>query len=162
MGKHTLNIEYDFDFVLIGISSHEKDYRLCWSINRLFELDLIKGAPLEIKSGRQKTPSFFSLFEYQNPEEFKEYFVISNLSENKLAASKEHTLFHKGIKEATAAENGILISEHKQMDYFFVIRGEMEEGETAEIIKKIKEIDLVLTAVNIDVSQLKSKKNLVF
>ena len=162
MGKHTLKIEYDYDFVLIGISSHEKDYRICWALNNLLGLSLTKNESLEIRSKKQDTPSFFSLFSYENSEEFIEYTVISNLSENKLSLSKEHSLFDKSAKGSQSTENGILIAEHKQMNYFFVIRGELENSEVDEIIRKIKEIDIVLTAVNIDVKELKSKKNLIF
>ncbi len=162
MGKYTLKIEYDYDFVLIGISSHEKDYRICWALNQALALDLTKIESLEIKSKKQSTPSFFSLFKYENTDEFMEYFVISNLSENKLYASKDNTLFGKGEIEAESTENGILIPEHKQMTCFFVIRGEMEEEKIDEVIRKIKEIDIIQAVVLLDVSALKSKKNLIF
>lgn len=161
MGKHTLKIEYDYDFVLIGISSHEKDYRLCWALNNVLGIDLTKTESLEIKSKKQIAPSFFSLFNYENEDEFVEYFVIANQSENKLVASKTNTLFVKGTKEPGPAD-GILIPEHKQMDYFFVIKGEVDDEKTSEVIKKIKEIDLILAAVRLDVSELKSKANLIF
>lgn len=162
MGKHTLKIEYDYDFVLIGISSHEKDYRICWALNKTLGFDLTKSESLEIKSKKQNTPSFFSLFKYENTEEFMEYFVISNRSENKLFGTDENTLFSKGARGSHATENGILIPEHKQMNCFFVIRGEVEENGIEEIIQKIKEIDIVLTALSIDVKTLKSKTNLIF
>ena len=138
MGKHTLEIEYDYDFVLIGISSHEKDYRICWALNNKLELDLVKAEPLEIKDKKQNEPSNFSLFECIRADEFIEYFVIANRS-----------------------EKGMLIPEQKQMDYFFVIRGEIEEDDVKDIVKKIKEINLVQTAFRIDVSTLKSKQNLI-
>ena len=161
MGKHTLKIEYDYDFVLIGISSHAKDYRLCWALNNALEVELTKIESLEINT-KKDTPSFFSLFKYENTDEFIEYFVLANWSENKQQDAKENTLFGKKGKESHSTENGILIPEHKQMNYFFVIRGETPDGAVEAIFKKIKEIDLVLTAVLIDVSELKSKKNLVF
>lgn len=162
MGKHTLKIEYDYGFVMIGISSHEKDYRICWALNKVLGISLTKNESLEIKSKKQNTPSFFSLFSYEHTEEFIEYSVIANLSENKTLTPKDHSLFGKGGKESQSTENGILIPEHKQMNYFFVIRGEMDSIDVEEFIKKIKGIDIVLTAVNIDVTQLKSKKNLIF
>ena len=162
MGKHTLKIEYDYDFTLIGISSHEKDYRICWALNKILELDLIKNESLEIKSNKQNTPSFFSLFSFENTEEFLEYFVISNLSENKLSTSKDTTLFGKGDKESQSNEKGMLIPEQKQMNYFLVIRGEVSKKEIKEIITKIKKLDFIQTAVCIDVKELKSKKNLIF
>lgn len=162
MGKHTLKIEYDFDFVLIGISSHEKDYRICWALNKALDLELTKKESLEIKSKKQTTPSFFSLFKCENEEEFVEYFMISNHSENKLFLSKSNTLFGKGAKEQQSTEIGILIPEQKHLNYFFIIRGEIIDSKAEEILTKIKEIDFVLTAVTIRVKELKSKKNLIF
>lgn len=161
MGKHTLKIEYDYDFVLIGISSHAKDYRLCWALNNVLEVEFTKIESLEINT-KKDTPSFFSLFKYENEDEFIEYFVLANWSENKMFEAKEYTLFAKKGKESSSTEHGILIPEQKQMNYFFVIRGEFEDDKVEEIMKKIKSIDVVLTAVEIDVAALKSKKNLVF
>lgn len=138
MGKHTLEIEYDYDFVLIGISSHEKDYRICWALNNQLGLNLIKTDALEIKDKKQDDPSFFSLFSFELPDEFMEYFIIANRS-----------------------EKGLLIPEQKQVDYFFIIRGEIENDKVMEMIKLIKESSLVQTAFRVDVNALKSKQNLI-
>ena len=139
MKKHLLEIEYDFDFVLIGISSHEKDYRICWALNQKLGLELTKTDALEIKDKKQEEASSFSLFVCERPDEFMEYLIIANRS-----------------------EKGLLIPEQKQMDYFFVIKGEVEEEQIEELVNKIKEINFVLTAVRIDPSVLKSKQNLIF
>ena len=138
MGKHTLEIEYDYDFVLIGISSHEKDYRICWALNNQLGLNLVKADALEIKDKKQDDPSFFSLFAFELPDEFMEYFIIANRS-----------------------EKGLLIPEQKQVDYFFIIRGEIENDKVMEMIKLIKESSLVQTAFRVDVNALKSKQNLI-
>ena len=138
MGKHTLEIEYDYDFVLIGISSHEKDYRICWALNNQLGLNLVKTEALEIKDKKQDDPSFFSLFSFELPDEFMEYFIIANRS-----------------------EKGLLIPEQKQVDYFFIIRGEIENDKVMEMIRLIKESSLVQTAFRIDVNALKSKQNLI-
>lgn len=138
MGKHTLEIEYDYDFVLIGISSHEKDYRICWALNNQLSLNLIKTDALEIKDKKQDDPSFFSLFSFELPDEFMEYFIIANRS-----------------------EKGLLIPEQKQVDYFFIIRGEIENDKVMEMIRLIKESSLVQTAFRVDVNALKSKQNLI-
>lgn len=139
MGKHTLEIEYDYGFVLIGISSHEKDYRICWAINNKLELELIKTESLEIKEKKLDNPSHYALFVCNREEEFSEYFLIANRS-----------------------EKGILIPEQKQMDYFLIIKEEeIKEEKVTDLIKKIKEITLVQTAVRIDASTLKSKQNLI-
>jgi hypothetical protein len=138
LGKHTLEIEYDYDFVLIGISSHEKDYRICWAINNKLGLNLVKAEPLEIKDKKQDDLSHFSLFSFELPDEFREYFVIANRS-----------------------EKGLLIPEQKQVDYFFIMRGEEEDESIMEKIRLIKEISLVQMAFRIDVNSLRSKQNLI-
>lgn len=162
MAKHTLEIEYDYDFVLIGISSHEKDYRFCWALNNKLKLELVKQDSLEIKGKKQSTPSYFSFFTFDDPDQFTEYSVIANFSESKSMALAENTLFETSAKQGSQTENEYLIPEHKQLNYLFVIRGEMEDEEVDALVKKLKEIDIILTAVRIDVKNLKSKQNLIF
>ncbi|MBL7888897.1 MAG: IPExxxVDY family protein, partial [Bacteroidia bacterium] len=54
------------------------------------------------------------------------------------------------------------IPEQKQISYFFVIRGEMDDDEVEDVIQKVKSIEGVQTAVRIDVKSLRSKQNLIF
>jgi hypothetical protein len=161
LGKHTLEIEYDYDFVLIGISSHEKDYRFCWALNNKLKLELSKKESLEIKGKKQKTPSYFSFFTFDDQDQYKEYSVLANFSESKSLVLTEDTLFGTPDK-SRQSENEFLIPEHKQMNYLFVIRGDMEDEQIEELVQKIKEIDIVLTAIRIDPKTLKSKQNLIF
>ena len=162
MAKHKLEIEPDYNFLLIGISSHEKDYSLCWAINKKLNIELIKKDSLEIKGRKQTTSAYFSFFEYINEEVFIEYFVIANVSENKLPVSVDNTLFTKEAQSKSKTSNELLIPEQKQMNYFVIIKGELAAGETDELIKQIKQIDAVQTAIKIDVTQLRSKQNLIF
>jgi hypothetical protein len=161
LGKHTLEIEYDYDFVLIGISSHEKDYRFCWALNNKLKLELSKKDSLEIKGKKQKTLSYFSFFTFNDQDQYKEYPVLANFSESKSLILTENTLFGTPEK-SRQSENEFLVPEHKQMNYFMVIQGEMENEQADELIQKIKEIDIVLTAIRIDPKTLKSKQNLIF
>jgi hypothetical protein len=161
LGKHTLEIEYDYDFVLIGISSHEKDYRFCWALNNKLKLELSKKDSLEIKGKKQTTPSYFSFFTFNDEDQYKDYSVLANFSESKSLVTTENTLFGTPEK-SRQSENEFLIPEHRQMNYFFVIHGEMENEQVEEIVQKIKEIDIVLTAMRIDPKTLKSKQNLIF
>jgi Cft2 family RNA processing exonuclease len=164
LGKYTLEIEYDYDFVLIGISSHEKDYRFCWALNNKLKLELSKKESLEIKGKKQVTPSYFSFFTFDDKDQYTEYSVIANFSESKSLATAEDTLFGKAdvSKHNDQSENEFLIPEHKKMNYFFVINGERDDEEVEALIQQIKEIDIVLTAIRIDPKTLRSKQNLIF
>ena len=46
--KLRLESDYDKDFTLIGIASHQRDYRLVWSLNEKMNLHLIKMNDLKI------------------------------------------------------------------------------------------------------------------
>jgi hypothetical protein len=163
LGKHTLEIEYDYDFVLIGISSHEKDYRFCWALNNKLKLELSKKESLEIKGKKQTTPSYFSFFTFDDQDQYTEYSVLANFSESKQLAVTENTLFGTGEKvKGGQSENEFLVPEHKQLNYFFVIRGEMDDAEVEALIQEIRGIDIVLTAIRIDPKTLRSKQNLIF
>lgn len=137
MAKLTLEVEEDYDFELIGICSHVKDYRLSWEINKALEFDLEKDDNYEINvKGDRQSYSFFSFIDDENLVEF---YLINN-----------------------RCSNGILIPEEKKSDYFLMIRGVLRGGHKEELIEKISNIKNVLTTYEIEVDQLKSKSNLLF
>jgi hypothetical protein len=132
MTKTKLQFDYDFDFCLIGIVSSEKDYRLCWMLNNLFNIKLAKA---EEHSTAQSNHSMYS---YVQEELFREYYLIANKS-----------------------DSHVLIEELKNMDYFLMIKGVNEEEEKKNIADLIKKSDMVSGAYVIDVHSLKSKHNFV-
>ena len=137
MAKLTLEVEEDYDFELVGICSHVKDYRLSWEINKALEFDLEKDDNYEINvKGDRQSYSFFSFIDDENLVEF---YLINN-----------------------RCSNGILIPEEKKSDYFLMIRGVLRGGHKEELIQKISNIKNVLTTYEIEVDQLKSKSNLLF
>lgn len=162
MAKHTLILEPDYDFVLTGISSHAKDYRICWALNNTLNIELKKTDSLEIKGKKQPTSSFFSTFKFEDTKNFTEYIVLSNFSEAKSHVLQENTLFKEEKDKLQSLENEFLIPEHKNLNYFFIVKGEISDGEINNFVKKLKELDIVLTTIIIDVPRLKSKNNLIF
>ena len=139
VNKFKLEIEYDYDFVLIGICSHEKDYRVCWALNNKLGFDLRKTEELEIKEKKLAEPSLFSMYVYENPEQYMEYYVIANRS-----------------------VNGMLVPEQKQADYFLLVKGTVTDEQVENLVGQLREVSIVLTAYEIDPSQLRSKQNLLF
>jgi hypothetical protein len=137
MSKFTLNIEEDYEFSLIGISCHAKDYKLCFEFNKLLEVDFVRTEDLDIDS--KKTQGNYSLYEYIDEDNFMDYYLISNRS-----------------------SKGVLIPEHKAIDYFLLLKGATNNDITDDMIQKISTLQIVLTAYKIDVDTLKSKQNLIF
>ena len=137
MAKLTLEVEEDYDFELIGICSHAKDYRLSWEMNKALELDLVKGDNYDLSvKGEKQSYSFFNFIDEEN---WVEYYLINNRT-----------------------VNGILITEEKKSDYFLLIRGVLRGGQKESLVKGIAEIKNVLTTYEIEVKSLKSKSNLLF
>ncbi|MBL1232691.1 MAG: IPExxxVDY family protein [Vicingaceae bacterium] len=137
MSKLTFSLENEYDFELIGISCHSKDYRICWSLNDALKTNFKRIEDYEIQKKNEIIN--FPFFEYIDEDNNIEYFVIANKS-----------------------SEGYLVSEIQSIDYFLVLKGSVSEKLVENLVKKVKEIDVVIIAHRIDVKQLKSKQNLLF
>ena len=137
--KYILEEEYDYDFKLIGISCHEKDYRICWGLNKKLGLSLSKDQEdLEIKVKNSKWFSRHSLYHYIDFDNENEFHLLNNRS-----------------------SVGYLIPERNHADFLLIIK-ENEPLNIEHIITNIRSIPFVLTAFAINVMELKSKENLLF
>lgn len=136
MSKIILSLEEDYDFALLGISCHTKDYRLCWELNKVLNFDLVRAADLEIN---KTIINKYSFYEFIDEEHYLDYYLISNRS-----------------------NTGYLIPEHKKVDFFFMIKGNISDFLIDDILSKVNAVSLVLTSFIIDPNQLKSKQNLLF
>lgn len=135
--KKTLLFDDDesiYDFSLIGISCHLKDYRLSWSLNTQHQFNFEKSESnliLHSKLGK----SNHSLFEGFDEETGVKSYLIKNRGERYLATELKHA------------------------DYFFKTDLEVDLD---ELIKKIKATKGVLAVFTLDVNELKSKDNFIF
>ena len=138
--KYFLEDEYEYDFELIGICCHEKDYRLCWGINNLFKISLEKSnETIEIILNKSKNHiANFSFFKFDSDNQLTTCYLIKNKSNNQL-----------------------LITEKKHVDYLFMIKSS-EKINYDDILVKLNNIPFVLTAHNIIVNELKTKEYLIF
>ena len=136
MSGFTLHITNDYDFDAIGISSHEKDYRLAWALNKHLDLQLVHLRDL-IVSGQTAT-STHPIFRCEDPVKK----IVYTLFDNK-------------------TENGYLLSDLQQFDYVLKIEGSQHD-DSEEILKKLKQTPFVNAVLKLDVERLKSKDMLVF
>lgn len=131
-----LDVEYDFDFILFGISCHEKDYRLCWALNLELGVNLYRDEE-DICIYHSEMESSHPVFFYHNEEDNAFYSLLKNRS-----------------------NNGFVIPELPQIDYFFKVEDFMEDE--SEILKSLRQLKWVNAAYKIGVHELKSKENLIF
>lgn len=141
MAKFTLDTN-DFeevDFLLIGISSHAKVYRLCWSLNQVMNLKLTNSnQPIELIETKKKLKNSFEVYDYTDEESRIHFFVIPNKS-----------------------PNGFLLPEFKHVDYIMLLKENLIIN-LDDLIAKVRLSDQVLTAFEIPVEDVKSIENLLF
>ncbi|MBW6483823.1 MAG: IPExxxVDY family protein [Vicingaceae bacterium] len=137
MTKHTFKLEEDYDFEMIGVSCHTKNYKLCWTINNALNINLIRLNDFDIL--KKKETLSFSFYEYIDNQNNIEYYLIANKS-----------------------ELGYLIPEKQVVDYFIILKGHTEPKLITEITTILNRQEIILMAHQIDVATLKSKKNLLF
>ena|SRR5690554_7315872 len=139
MAKYTLSLEDDYNFDLIGLCSHQADYRVCWSINETMGLRLQKSIEPYMVSGKKgDVVSSHSLFEWEDEEEAVTYYFIQNKSNGKW-----------------------LVPEKSQIDYFLVVK-EAGSVNLNDFVKSIKKIPSILTAFTFDPYELKSANKFIF
>lgn len=132
MTRHLLEVDFDYEFDLIGISCHLRDYRLCFELNKLLALNLVRG-----EEGAETDSGIFVVFHDRCEETRTEIRLFVNRS-----------------------EGGFLIPEKKQADYLLMLR-DNARWETDELIGSLKSHPQILTAFEIDPDGLKSKENLL-
>jgi hypothetical protein len=138
MSKFTLDIEYDFNFILIGISCHEKDYRISWALRERLAIDLCRGEDIVIASKKPGESGAYAVFEAINEENDSSIFLVSNRT-----------------------DSSFLVPEQRSVDYL-IARGGYDAENQEEIVQQIRGIPFVLTAFAIDAESLKSRQNLIF
>lgn len=138
MIKKFLKLDFDFDFVLIAITSQLKDYRLCYQININAKTDFRKIDDLELNF-KGDLFKYHSRFLHQIPNSDCQFFLIAN----------------KG-------SDGLLIPEMREVDYFILIKEFIDEEDLSLFLTRLKFINDIQAAVEINPERLKSKENLLF
>jgi hypothetical protein len=137
--RNKLEIQYSFDFELVGIRTSLKGYKLAWQLNQALRTHLVRQQDLEIslKNGSVN----FDHFGYQT-------------SLNSLHLFRNH---------AYAAENPFqaLVPEFPHFDYILMTQSEEALGGN-RLQEYLRSLASVEWAALIPLSVLKSKENFIF
>ncbi|MBI4648176.1 MAG: IPExxxVDY family protein [Bacteroidia bacterium] len=135
--KHKLIYTPEYNFAVIGIASHESDYRLSWAINEKLNFNFVRDE--NIKISEKNFSATFSIFSYEDKSICVEYNLISN-----------------------RCENDFLIEEYRNIDYLILIHGNVPSGFTKEFISALKHFEIIIHAFEIDIKQIKTRQRLLF
>ena len=140
MKKNKLIVEYDFDFVLLGITSSFKGYKLAWELNKNLSLHLVKTEDI-IAGFKGNIERSFSCHVYQTNTRF------IRLIRNKPQESEGGKFY--------------LAPEYPHFDYLLVVQ-DSEQSFAENILEAIRKIPSVELAAFIPLDTLKTKENFIF
>ncbi|MDR1863951.1 MAG: IPExxxVDY family protein [Bacteroidales bacterium] len=112
-----------FSFAVIGISSHENDYRLSWSLNEYLGLKFVQAEKFVARSGKE-----FSRFICQ--DEDQTLWIISN-----------------------RCDNGFLLNKYKNFDFILKFEKELTDTELDHWVQHLKKAPLVSAVFPIPVNR---------
>ena len=120
------NEDFELDFLILGINSHIKLYKLCWEINKELHTNFIKNKNHIINNNQE-----FERFSYIEKNSETKYNILSNIS-----------------------NTGYLEAKNKSVNYFMIIQGEVYNKE--KIIKRLNKIEDILLVFELNLSKIKT------
>ncbi|WP_242083323.1 IPExxxVDY family protein [Aestuariivivens sediminis] len=160
MAVHKLVLDTIFDeelYTLIGIHCTLEDYRIAYLLNKSLEINL-KRKPMDLDFNNGK--SAYSVFEWKDHKHLRTWNLVSNICKREEFQDRsEASLFDI---QTPVIKIFNLINEFKKVNYFLKIENDFSDSKEKYIINRILRIPQVVTAYSIDMSQLKSKNNLIF
>jgi len=140
MKKKRLDIEYSYDFELIGVISSAKGYKLAWDLNRQLGVRLVKQKDVGIQFNNGITGTF-AHFSYES-------------------AVNVLRLFRNKANEAEAARN-FLVQEYPHLDFVVLSQGadKWGSGQLQEHLRGVSSVEMV---ASIPLGTVKSKDYFIF
>lgn len=136
MSRFKLDIPPDPELLVIGISSHEKDYRLCWALNKHLEVQMGRSEK-DVVDNDGGLLSAFTVFDHNDDEEHFHVSLVNN-----------------------HGPHGVLLKEHRHTDYFLLINNDAPIG-TTELLARVRNTPFVLTAFELDYHTLREGHKLL-
>jgi hypothetical protein len=140
MKKSKLLVEHSYDFELIGLVSHVRDYKMAWIVNKELDLNLVKFDDIEL-----------------------DFITPPNLIIAHYFLSLPHGRIQLLKNRALNSTNQILylIPELKSMDYFLLVHDRSFQISINTFATQLNKNTLIQNAMTLDVNKLKSKENLL-
>jgi hypothetical protein len=136
MKKRRLDVEFAYDFELMGLISSARGYKLAWEINHALGINLARKDDLKMTT---------------KEDEFSFVFFAHQSSLNTVK------LFRNRPNDGEV----FLLPEHSHLDYILYTKGDEDVGSKRlqEVLRNIPSIELVAF---LPLAALKSKDNFIF
>ncbi len=142
MAKSRLQVDYSYDFELMGIISNLKAYRLAWLLNQKLNIHLVKQGDIihEFINNEQVTISNY-LYETENAQ----FRLLKNKSENK-----------------NSGRLAFLLPELHKFDFFIMKKGVLDGRQDEGLLNKLRLMEDIQYITLFTIEDLKSRENLIF
>ncbi len=132
MKKLTLDYEAPQQMQTLGISCQLADYKLIFRINKQLNIKFVRLESFTVNAGRFS--GTYSLYHFYDSENEMDIYLLSN-----------------------KMDNGVLISDFKQLDYFLILRGEYVDEDLLLSYKiQLRQVDDILFLQTIDIESIKN------
>lgn len=137
MAKFVLQVDEPTpDYVLIGVSCHQKDYRAAWAIGNALGLEFSRDEDPYVVLQKNGSKAYFTSFSYF-PNQEEKYLLLANKS-----------------------ENGTLLPELTQFDFILLIYSMIPDEEVEDLVRQIRSHSLIQFCSLFDAEQMKHASRL--
>lgn len=142
MKKSRLEIDYGFDFSLIGLRSGIRPHKLAWELNDRLGIKLARRDDHVLHWGRESAAFLHMIFE-------------TPLSCIRLLRNRAHH------DESSGQSKWLLVPEHPEFDYFLLCSGK-ETDPSESVLQATKNIPTIEWSAFLPLASLRSKENFIF
>ena len=134
--KFKIDIDFNLDNSLIGVSCHKKDYWIAFQLNELLHINLRRFEDLSIYKPNYDIQLHYPLYYYSDSDNLINYYFFSNHN-----------------------QEGKLFPAQKTIDYFLLINGMVGENKLQKYISAIRTRPGIIAAYNLDLKKIKNYKD---
>lgn len=131
--KFKIDIDFNLDNSLIGVSCHKKDYWIAFQLNELLHINLRRFEDLSIYKPQHDIQLLYPLFYYSDNDNLINYYFFSNHN-----------------------QEGKLFPAQKTIDYFLLINGMVGDDKLQQFVKAIRNKPGIIAAYNLDLKKIKN------
>lgn len=125
--KYILDIDYEVEFEVFGLSTPFADYRLAWALNEKLDFKFEKSnEQISIFDRKTKQMRSFQRFTYNDEENLTQIFLLKNKQGNQ-----------------------ILTADHSMMDFFLIIKNNFTV-DTSNLLSQLRNTNGIVAAFKLE------------
>lgn len=156
----SLEDEIDEDFALVAIHCSEEEYKLAYLLNLNLDLKL-KRRKVDLDFTFREKVVPFPIYDFVDAFSYNSFYLVKNkIRKEELMMPQAGGLFSSEVSNKSTIH--YLLPEFKKVDYLLKMYSDLDTEQVKDFISKISNIKQVISAYSIEISDVKSKNNLIF